>query len=153
MKIVKNNLITESTENVYKVKTPITISLIGETYPIHDEDGKLYRLDEHDMSTFYLSHGDTIPFLIDGNIHAIETAGYEFEVSPNEETAFLTVEMAFKVHAYSEENAINKLYVILCDTKNTLLDFSIHDFNAEEEYRVDVLCYELSGLYKARRLS
>lgn len=154
MKTITNNLITEHLDGtLFEVSTPLTMSLIGKDYPIHDETGSLYGLAEHEMLTTYNEHNDVIPYLINGNIHTIHASEYEFEVSENETTAFLTVLLTFRLHANSQEDARNSLHEILLDESNPVLDFSIYDITREQTYEMDILLYEISGLYKATQLN
>jgi hypothetical protein len=83
----------------------------------------------------------------------VKACDYQFEVSPNEKTAFLTVLLTFKVHADSEEDARETLHDILIDNSNTLLDFDVFDISKEQTYKTDLLLYQLSGLYKATKLN
>ena len=154
MKTITNNLITEHLDGtLFEVSTPLTMSLLGKDYPIHDDTGALYSLGEHEMSTYFNEHNDCIPYLINGNIHMIPACDYQFEVSGNEETAFLTVLLTFRLHANNEEDARNKLHNILTDDSNQLLDFSVFDINREQAYKTDILLYQISGLYKAKQLN
>lgn len=154
MKTLTTNLITADKEGtLFEVSTPLQTSILGKDYPIHDDNGSLYSLGEYEMSTYYHEHNDVIPYLINGNIHTIHASEYQFEVSENEETAFLTVLLTFRLHADSEEDARNKLHEILIDDSNQLLDFSVFDINREQGYKTDILLYQLSGLYKATQLN
>ena len=149
--INKHNTITKEEGILFEVRTPITLSLIGEDqYPIYDLEGNLYSLGEHEMTVYFDEDMlDKIAMRINGEAYYIPTSRYEFEVSPNEMTSFLTFELAFNIHADSEEDAYYKLHNILCDEKNVICDFKIFDINLEETYEVDVLCIQYSGMYKA----
>ena len=150
--IMNDNLITQGKGQVFEVSTPISTTLLGD-YPIHDDLGQLYKLDEHEILTTIEGLTDIVLYKINGNVYTVNASEYKFEVSPNEQTAFLTMLLTFKVHANSEEDARDTLHEILIDNSNTLLDFDVFDISKEQTYKTDLLLYQLSGLYKATKLN
>ena len=151
--IINDNLITQGKGQVFDVSTPISTSLLGD-YPIHDDLGQLYKLGEHEILTTVDGLTDIVLYKINGNVYTVKACDYQFEVSPNEKTAFLTMLLTFKVHANSEEEARETLHHILTsDDKNMLLDFDVFDITKEQTYKTDLLLYQLSGLYKATKLN
>lgn len=149
--LLETNLINEQfkNESIYEVNTPISVSIVGEGYPIHDEAGELYTLDDAEMLIKYDVFNDVVGYLINDNVYTVGTSDYEFEVSENERTAFLTLVLTFKLYAKNEEEAREYLHSVLSDNKNCLQSFSIYDGKQDRLFDVDILLYQLSGMYKA----
>lgn len=133
---------------LYNVSTPTNVSIVG-NYPIHDEKGNLYSLSEHKMSVFYEQHGDACTYILGDKAYLPFTSGYEFIVSENEETAFLTMLLTFKVYANSEDEACEKLAYKIAEEGSQLNDFEMYDFKRKAVYKVDILMYDVSHLYNA----
>ena len=153
MKINEHNKLTAETNGIlWEVRTPMTLSLVngekGHQYPIHDEQGNLYALEGDELSvTFDVEKVDKIAYRINGQVYCVPIVDKRFEVSPNEETSFLLLELAFKLHADTEEQAYMKLHEMLCNNKSIILDFKIFDFKQGKCCDTDILVYDLSGMY------
>lgn len=151
IELITDNLVNEQKEGqrLFKVDTPIAMSLIG-NYPIVDEQGKLYKLNENQMATYIEGHGDVVPFQIGYKAFLAQGSNYEFIVSENKETAFLDLLLSFKVFAKNEQEAMQTLADLIADGQP--LDFKMSDLTKTQKYDVDILMYTISDLYKASEI-
>lgn len=149
IELITDNLVNEQQEgqHLFKVDTPIAMSLIG-NYPILDEQGQLYNLNENQMATYIDGYGDVVPFQIGNKAFLAQGSEYEFIVSENKETAFLDLVMSFKVYAKNEQEAMQTLADLIADN-GQVLDFMMSDLTNKQKYDVDILMYTISDLYKA----
>lgn len=151
---IASDIINDETEGkyLYKVSTPTHMSLL-ENYPIHDVEGNLYSLSENEMSIFYKEFGDTCPYALGDKAYLPFASDYEFKVSENKETAFLTMLLTFKVYANTENEACEKLAYKIEEDGSQLLDFDMYDFKQKAVYDVDILMYDVSHMYNAIQTS